>query len=523
MSGLHKDAATSPSGGYIGIPWLAGLVAFQVLVFHDTWMSLLDIWLQSDTFSHGLLIIPISIYLVWRHRGQLDGNAAQTSVIGFTVLAGLSMGWWLSMALGMGIGMHLAVVAMLPATVLAFYGSTIVRQLAFPLAFLVFAVPFGQFVIPELVDVTASLTVSILRVFGIPVIRDGQFFEVPSGSYSIARACAGLNYTIATLALATLLARLNFRRATKGAAFVVAAVLFSILANGVRATMIVLIMHFSDFDISAAKDHEFVGWIAYFLLIALLLFLAGRLGDRHASGDSETSMNTRGTPKGAAPVIRKSGWAAALIGAAMVGVGVALSLAGTATPATGQMYSQLPRIAGWQQRPAIPDLFRPAFGGFTEALFGTYENNETTTVYASVFSYRGVSQGAEMINAVHTVLPHDRWRINLPTTHEDSSTLPVPVLQTIGRPRDGLRAVLVWYWYEVNGRATTRTVQAKIMEAKNFMSFRPNESVAFVLATPIRDSLETTQQALSEFLGNFYPAMLACTSAIRDQHCISAR
>src|SRR5688572_9339707 len=39
-------------------------------LFWDTLMSLVVTWYRSETFSHGFLVLPLSLYLVWirRHR-----------------------------------------------------------------------------------------------------------------------------------------------------------------------------------------------------------------------------------------------------------------------------------------------------------------------------------------------------------------------------------------------------------------------------------------------------------------------
>ncbi|MBT8109703.1 MAG: exosortase/archaeosortase family protein, partial [Gammaproteobacteria bacterium] len=40
------------------------LITVSVLYF-DTFRSMVAIWLRSDTFLHGIIIFPISFYLVW--------------------------------------------------------------------------------------------------------------------------------------------------------------------------------------------------------------------------------------------------------------------------------------------------------------------------------------------------------------------------------------------------------------------------------------------------------------------------
>ncbi|TNY03004.1 archaeosortase/exosortase family protein, partial [Escherichia coli] len=68
------------------------------------------------------------------------------------------------------------------------------RRIAFPLGFLFFAVPFGDFLTPWLMERTADFTVVALRASGIPVFREGLEFIIPSGSWSVVQACSGIRY-----------------------------------------------------------------------------------------------------------------------------------------------------------------------------------------------------------------------------------------------------------------------------------------------------------------------------------------
>ena len=51
--------------------WAAGFFAVALLlVFYQTTWSIVSIWLRSETFTHGFLILPIALWLVWDKRQQ---------------------------------------------------------------------------------------------------------------------------------------------------------------------------------------------------------------------------------------------------------------------------------------------------------------------------------------------------------------------------------------------------------------------------------------------------------------------
>ena len=79
-----------------------------------------------------------------------------------------------------------ALVFMLQAAILSVLGTRIARAAFFPLAFLLFAVPFGEVFVPTLIEWTADFTVSALRWSGVPVYREANMFIIPSGAWSVA-------------------------------------------------------------------------------------------------------------------------------------------------------------------------------------------------------------------------------------------------------------------------------------------------------------------------------------------------
>ena len=121
---------------------------------------------------------------------------------------------------------------------------------------------------------TADFTVAALRLTGIPVYREGQFFTIPTGSWSVVEACSGLRYLIASVTVGVLYAYLTYRSPARRAAFVAASIVVPIVANWVRAYMIVMIGHLSGMKYAVGVDHLIYGWV-FFGIVMLLLFWIG--------------------------------------------------------------------------------------------------------------------------------------------------------------------------------------------------------------------------------------------------------
>ena len=88
---------------------------------------------------------------------------------------------------------------------------------------------------------TADFTVMALRATGVPVYREGLHFIIPSGAWSVIEACSGIRYLLASVMVGTLFGYLNYQSLKKRVLFMGVAVLTPLIANWLRAYMIVMI------------------------------------------------------------------------------------------------------------------------------------------------------------------------------------------------------------------------------------------------------------------------------------------
>jgi exosortase A len=255
---------------YLLICALAAVVA----LFYDTAWSMVSIWLRSETFAHGFLIVPISLWLVWEKRSALRYTAPRPSYIPLVLMLFVGFGWLLATLVDVLVIQQLAFVGILVLTIWAIIGTPAARLLMFPLGFLFFAVPVGEALIHPLMNFTVDFTVGMLRLTGIPVYREGTFFSIPSGDWSVMEACSGLRYLIASVTLGVLYAYLTYRRLWRRVLFMLFAIAVPVVANGIRAYMIVMIAHMSGNKLAHGIDHFVYGWM-FFGIVVTIMFIIG--------------------------------------------------------------------------------------------------------------------------------------------------------------------------------------------------------------------------------------------------------
>nr|MBP7574762.1 exosortase A [Rhodoferax sp.] len=270
----------TPTGGLLTPAWrqasvaLALLIGWILFLYRDTGVAMVTIWSRSETFTHAFLVAPISLWLIWRQRNSLLAQVPRPNLWVLLVVFFVAFGWLLGDLVAVNAVTQLALVALLVLTVPAVLGMTIARLIIFPLGFLFFAVPIGEFLLPQLMAWTADFTVLALRLSGIPVYREGLQFVIPSGNWSVVEACSGVRYLIASLTVGTLFAYLNYQSIRRRVLFVIVSLLVPVLANWLRAYLIVMLGHLSGNKLATGVDHLVYGWL-FFGIVIMLMFMIG--------------------------------------------------------------------------------------------------------------------------------------------------------------------------------------------------------------------------------------------------------
>ena len=235
---------------------------------------MVHIWYDSNTYSYGFVIAPISAFLVWRRRAQLRFLHPETSLIGVALVLLFAVIWTAGNVADVQIAQQVAFIGLLDALVWTFFGNRVVRLLRFPLLFLFFMVPTGESLVGPLQQLTAAFTVNAVRLSGIPAVQDGFVISTPSGDWRIAEACSGIRYLTSSVVVGVLFAGVAFRSWKRRIVLVLISALVPILANALRAYLIVVLAYVSNNRIAAGIDHVVYGWLFFSLVTALLIGVA---------------------------------------------------------------------------------------------------------------------------------------------------------------------------------------------------------------------------------------------------------
>jgi exosortase A len=237
-------------------------------------------WWNASTYNHILLIPPILVWLVRLRWPALVRLRPQLWWFGSALVLVGGLAWAAAMEAGINLVSQVGAVVMLQGAVAVTLGPRVFAGLLFPLCYMLFLVPFGDEIVPQLQAITASLAVALTHASGVPAQIDGVFIATPVGLFEVAEACSGVKFLVAMIALGTLVAHLCFRSWKRRAAFMAVAVIVPVLANGVRAWGTIYVAQSQGLEFAAGFDHIVYGWIFFALVMGLVLGAAWRFFDR---------------------------------------------------------------------------------------------------------------------------------------------------------------------------------------------------------------------------------------------------
>ena len=259
----------------------SGLAIAFLITFFPVMKNLFQTWLTSDDNSHGLLILPLSLYIVWNHR-----HAIQKAKI----IPGRGGMFWVTTATLLYLFGHLAsiltvgylsFVLTIWAVVWSLYGKEIFRVLCFPMVFLLLMIPvpsqfYSMATIPLQLIVT-KYSALIISLCDISVLREGNVLHLPHQSLQVVQACSGLRSLMALVTLCAIFAYLTLTSNLLRSILVVSSIPAAIIVNIVRVVSMVLAFQLWNLDLSKGLAHTIFGVGIFFLALMIIILFRGIL------------------------------------------------------------------------------------------------------------------------------------------------------------------------------------------------------------------------------------------------------
>jgi len=256
---------------------LSTLSALTIIAYIPTFIWMVNRWLAKDTYySHGFLIPLIALFIVWLKREGLGQIKIKASNLGWLFFAcgifihAVSALWRIYFTSGFSI------ILVIAGLVLLFLGKKQLRQLMFPITFLIFMIPLPLAAIAnisfKLKIFAAYISTIIINKLGVPAIRDGSVIKTMHSYLIVEDPCSGIRSLIALIALGALMAYFSKTSKLKKGLLFLSSIPIALSSNIVRIVSLSLASEMYGPKAATGLFHEIMGVSVFvFAFFGLLL------------------------------------------------------------------------------------------------------------------------------------------------------------------------------------------------------------------------------------------------------------
>lgn len=278
----HEEEGQSRAGARRQQMLIPGIViAVFALLTWPVWRWLWGEWMGNDYYSHGVLIVPVAVYLAWR-RLQNDRHWQQTAAFGDThglLVLAISLIAYLYFLNSKAYYLAaFAVIGLLVGLVWVWAGRRVVGMLAFPLGYLTLMtpLPFIERATLPLALFTGVCSGAFVRFLGLEITVIGNAITLPNADLVIGAQCSGINSMIALTSLNALAAYVLAGPLWRRIALVLLAIPIAMAGNILRVANLLFVARAWGAAAAFQFYHTYSG-ILFFVLALLLLIPLTRL------------------------------------------------------------------------------------------------------------------------------------------------------------------------------------------------------------------------------------------------------
>lgn len=262
------------------------LIIFGVFtLYYPVLIGLVDDWLSNANYSHGFIIPAISGYMIYTMFDEFRDFKPIPVNWGLALLF-LSL---VQLVVGkVGSEFFLQRTSLIPlllGLILFLLGRTYTRKLLLPVFYLLFMIPLPTIIWNKIAFplqlFASTLTEHVIRLFGIPVIREGNILHLAQTTLEVVDACSGLRSLTAMFALSAALAWFTGYSSVRKLVLFLTAAPIAILANIIRLFITAILAAFFGAEVAQGFLHDFSGLVTFALGLVMLVSVSSLLG-QHA-------------------------------------------------------------------------------------------------------------------------------------------------------------------------------------------------------------------------------------------------
>jgi exosortase len=283
-AGAERRADARPMRGGEMLIVIAGAILLAIAgawAYWPTLRYLVSAWETQPDYSHGYLVPPLAVYLLWARRETFPGWSLGVYWPGFVLLLGSIILRLAASTLYLEQIDGWSMLAWIGGLVWMVGGWALFRWSLPSIAFLAFAIPLPyrveRWLSHPLQNVAARFSAWTLQILGQPALVEGNTIVLGGHQLEVAQACSGLRIFVGIFALAFAFVVISRRTWWENLIVLAAAVPVALVANVARIVVTGLLYQLVSVEAAKQFTHDLAGWMmipfAAVLFVAVLWYL----------------------------------------------------------------------------------------------------------------------------------------------------------------------------------------------------------------------------------------------------------
>lgn len=498
------------------------LAVLTIVIFRDSLAYLVNVWLEAEEYSHGILIPFVAGFWVWQNRNRLAGIPFKGSWGGVILLLIGLLFYFLGELSTLFIIQQYAFVVALLGLVLASVGARFFGEIRIPLLFLFFAIPLPFFLYQGLSSKlqlwSSQLGVSFIRLCDISVYLEGNVIDLGAMQLQVVEACSGLRYLFPLMSLAFICAYFYKVTFWKRLVVFLSSVPITIFMNSFRIGVIGVTVEYFGREAAEGFLHDFEGWIVFMACTGILVLEMWALARIGRDPRPLTAVFGLTIPE---PLPRDTRlqerqlpaqfWVAGLILLAALGVSLSLQQRNEVVPQRTE-FRQFPlTMAGWIGRRQTMEQQYIDTLKFDDYILADYVKEGVRAPVNFYSAYYASQRKGESIHSPRSCIPGGGWEIR---SHEvvtlnDVAANGMPMVVNRLLIQKGEDRQLVYYWFAQRGRDLTNEYVTKWFLFWDALTMNRTDGALVRLTTfaPKGEDLADADRRLTELLAAVLPEL----------------
>ena len=254
------------------------LFGLGLMIYGESLCALFASVLQREDSSHGLFVPFISGYIVWLKLDKIKEIKFRLTLVPGAMM--VAMGFLIFYFCRNITGFSIAVLSFFlvaAGLILLLFGREMLKEVSFPLFFLVAMIPLPTPVYSQLAEwMRQAITwpaVALIKPLGIPLHRDGYDIYLPDIHLYVAHSCSGIRYLLSYFVFGIAYA-FRYRHSSKARLLLVAATVPLSIAGGVlRLWVIFTTAYYIGPLMTEDRPHVLLSWSVFTVLLVAAIGL----------------------------------------------------------------------------------------------------------------------------------------------------------------------------------------------------------------------------------------------------------